>query len=48
MLGEYETAIDKLEMLLAIPSHLSEQILGLDPAWTPLRGHERFLRLISN
>ncbi len=45
MLGDHDTAIDRLEMLLSVPSHLSSHSLRLDPVWVPLRQHERFLRL---
>ena len=44
-LGDHDTAIDRLEMLLSVPSHLSNHSLRLDPAWEPLRQHERFSRL---
>jgi serine/threonine-protein kinase len=46
ILGDVETAIDRLEMLLSIPSHVSAQSIRLDPAWAPLRQHERFQRLV--
>jgi hypothetical protein len=45
MLGDHDTAIDRLERLLSVPSHLSSHSLRLDPVWVPLRQHERFLRL---
>jgi serine/threonine-protein kinase len=46
LLGDADAAIDRLEMLLAIPSHLSAEIIRLDPVWEPLRHHERFARLV--
>jgi serine/threonine-protein kinase len=45
MLGEQDAAIDKLEMLLSVPSLLSRQLLQLDPVWASLREHPRFQRL---
>jgi serine/threonine-protein kinase len=47
MLGDADDAIDRLEILLSIPSHLSVESLRLDPLWAPLRHHERFLRLVN-
>jgi hypothetical protein len=46
LLGDAASAIDKLEMLLSIPSHLSSELIRLDPCWEPLRQHERFSRLV--
>ena len=46
--GEYEKAIDQLELLLSISSHISELRLRLDPVWDPLREHPRFIKLIAN
>jgi len=46
--GEYEKAIDQLELLLSISSHISELRLRFDPTWDPLREHPRFIKLISN
>jgi serine/threonine protein kinase len=47
MAGEYEKAIDLIEILLSIPSELSIPLLQIDPAWNPLRNHPRFLSLIQ-
>ena len=47
MVGEYELAIRRLEYLLSIPSRLSIPLLGLDPAWDPLRDHPRFKKLVE-
>jgi len=46
MLGDANSAIDRLETLLSIPSHLSGESLRLDPIWQPLRQYDRFLRLM--
>ena len=46
--GEYDKAIDRLELLFSIPSHITEQSLRLDPGWDPLREHPRFIKLIAN
>jgi TolB-like protein/Tfp pilus assembly protein PilF len=46
--GEYDTALDQIEMLLAIPGWLSKHWLTLDPVWRPLRDHPRFQALLQN
>jgi len=48
MVGEYDKAIDQLELLLSIPSRLTEYILRLDPRWDSLREHPRFIKLVEN
>jgi len=45
--GEHETAIDQLALLLTIPSQISATILRIDPIWAPLRGNPRFERLVK-
>jgi hypothetical protein len=47
MVGEFDAAIDQLELLLSIPSTLSVPLLRLDPAWDPLRDHLRFKKLVE-
>ncbi|MFC1559145.1 protein kinase [Gemmatimonadota bacterium] len=47
MVGEYEEAIDTIELLLRIPSGLSVQLLQLDPIWNPLRKLPRFQALLK-
>jgi tetratricopeptide (TPR) repeat protein len=47
MLGEYDAAIDRLEILLAVPSPMSVPMLRIDPTWNPLRGHPRFQALLE-
>lgn len=44
MVGEFEDAMDQLEYVLSIPG-LSVGWLTLDPRWTPLRDHPRFVAL---
>ena len=45
--GEYEAAIDQLEILLSIPSSISVPLLRVDPFWDPLRDHPRFQGLLE-
>ncbi len=47
ILGEYDTAITKLDYLLSIPSWYSVPLLRLDPMWDPLREHPKFQRLLE-
>lgn len=45
--GRVESAIDRLELLLRIPSNVTPQRLRVDPAFAPLRANARFLRLAA-
>jgi len=48
MVGEYDSAIDRLEYLLSIPSwNVSIPYLRIDPTWAPLRNHPRFQKLLA-
>ena len=47
MVGEYDTAVSRLEYLLSIPGWLTPAWLRIDPAWDPLRGHPRFQKLVG-
>jgi serine/threonine-protein kinase len=47
MVGEYDTAIDRLETLLSVPSPTTVPMLRMDPTWDPLREHPRFQRLLA-
>ena len=47
MVGEYDTAIDQLEVLLPRPGWMSTPLLRLDPAWDPLREHLDFKKLVE-
>jgi serine/threonine-protein kinase len=48
MVGEYDAAIDQLEVLLAVPSPMSVPMLRIDPTWNPLRDHPRFQQLLAS
>jgi serine/threonine-protein kinase len=48
MVGEYDAAIDQLEILLAVPSPTSVPMLRLEPTWNPLRDHPRFQALLAS
>jgi len=39
-------AVELLEPLLRVPSWISPAELRSDPAWTRLRGHPLFVRLV--
>jgi tetratricopeptide (TPR) repeat protein len=47
MVGEYESAIDQLEVLLSIPSMMDVAVLRLHPGLDPLRDHPRFQALLK-
>jgi len=47
IVGEYDAAVDQLEILLSVPSQLSVHSLRLDPIWDPLRDHPRFMELLE-
>ena len=47
MVGEYDAAIDQLEILLAVPSNTAVGLLRIESTWDPLRDHPRFLRLLE-
>jgi serine/threonine protein kinase/tetratricopeptide (TPR) repeat protein len=47
MVGEYDLAINQLELLLSIPSSISIPLLRIDPTWDPLRNHPRFQKLLK-
>jgi TolB-like protein/tRNA A-37 threonylcarbamoyl transferase component Bud32 len=47
IVGEHEAAIDQLEIIVAIPSRISEHALRLDPMWDPLRDNPRFQQLLD-
>ncbi|MEE8116366.1 MAG: hypothetical protein V3T28_04580, partial [Gemmatimonadales bacterium] len=47
MVGEYDAAIDQLEILLAVPSPMAVPRLRIDPTWNPLRDNPRFQRLLE-
>jgi serine/threonine-protein kinase len=47
MAGEQGAAIDRIETLLSMPSHISVPLLRIDPKWDPLRGNPRFRKLLE-
>ena len=47
MVGEFDSAIKQIEILLSQPSELSIPLLRLDPAWAPLGDHPRFKKLLE-
>jgi serine/threonine-protein kinase len=47
MIGEYDSAIDQLEILLSMPSDLSLRLLHIDPCWDPLRELPRYRQLLG-
>jgi tetratricopeptide (TPR) repeat protein/predicted Ser/Thr protein kinase len=47
MVGEFDAAIDQLEIMLSIPSYWSVPLLEIDPMWDPLRDHPRFQALLE-
>ncbi|NNM05873.1 MAG: hypothetical protein HKO65_12355, partial [Gemmatimonadetes bacterium] len=48
IVGEYDRATEVLERILSRPGRLSVQLLRLDPAWAPLRGHPGFQALLES
>ena len=47
IVGEYELAIDELELLLSIPSWRSIKYLQVDPLFAPLQDNPRFIELVK-
>ena len=45
--GHSDEALDRLEMLLSIPSLVTTTVLDLDPTWDPIRDEPRFQALVS-
>ena len=45
--GKHEQAIDQIQTLLSVPSHVSPGLLRADPIWDPLRNNPRFRRLVE-
>ena len=47
MVGESDSAVSRLEHLLAIPGWLTSAWLRIDPTWDPLRANPRFQELVK-
>jgi len=47
MVGEYDSALDQIELLLAMPSNLTVALLEKEPVWDPLRGNPRFAEILT-
>ena len=47
MVGEYELALNQIEILLTNPGMMSTKLLQLDPQWEPLRNHPGFIELLN-
>jgi hypothetical protein len=45
--GKPEPALDRLETLVDEPGIMSRAFLRIDPSFTPLRAHPRFVRLVA-
>ncbi|MCP4566592.1 MAG: protein kinase [FCB group bacterium] len=45
--GEFDKALDLVEMLLSVPSHVTTAKLRICPYWDPLRDHPRFEVLLE-
>jgi serine/threonine-protein kinase len=45
--GDYDSAIGRLDLLLSIPSEISVPVLRMDPIWDPLRDHPSFQALLE-
>jgi tetratricopeptide (TPR) repeat protein len=46
MVGEYDKALDEIELLLSVPYYYTTWDLKLNPVWDPMRDHPRFQELI--
>ncbi|MEE9190333.1 MAG: protein kinase, partial [Candidatus Neomarinimicrobiota bacterium] len=47
MVGEYDKALDEIELLLSIPYYFTTWDLKLNPFWDPMPDHPRFQELIA-
>ncbi len=47
MVGEYDLALEQVEILLSNPGMISAKLLMLDPVWKPLTDRQEFKRLVE-
>lgn len=47
MVGEYDLAMDHLEIVLSMPSEFSIPLIRTDPTWTLILDNPRFKKLIE-
>jgi hypothetical protein len=47
IVGEYDKAIDELQIVLSIPSWCSTELLKADPLFAPLHDNPRFIELMK-
>ena len=47
MVGEYDAAIEQLDLLLSIPSMTTVPKLQIDPVWAPLHDQPKFKALVE-
>ena len=47
LLGDYDDAMDEMEVLLSVPACFSAHVVQLDPLLAPLRDHPRFEKLLK-
>jgi serine/threonine protein kinase/Flp pilus assembly protein TadD len=47
ILGQYDSAVEQLEMLLTMPGFASVPYLRIDPIWNPLHDNPGFMELIG-
>ncbi len=47
MVGEYDAALEQLDLLLSIPSLITVPLLQLDPVWAPLHDQPKFKELVE-
>jgi len=48
IVGDYEMAIEQIELLLSIPSEVTQWRLKLDPIYDPIRNQPRFQKLVTD
>ena len=47
MLGDYDTALEELDSILAVPGVISIPLVELDPRWKSLRAQPGFAKLVE-